>query len=246
MKRVTTNRKDQGLGKLKSGLESLVYFMNLDLDTTREEDVIEDPISWVHLPGMLRSARGKMKAKRLQSELRRDLMPLVNPTKEYDLLDEAFDLLDKLVTKIDKMNLRSHWVGMPVDEAGPGTLVILDRRWEVYKEIDRRSLRHSLYWNLIHSLESGELSSLKVCPECSRYFIQADARQGFCNHKCRIEFNNKQRLQTGYFKNRRQTIRRKSLSRARRLLREGKSLNEVSNETRLSLRVLKRAVLMRG
>ena len=104
------------------------------------------------------------------------------------------------------------------------------------------------YDMILEALKNNNLSLLKMCgnDNCLRFFVQVDARQGFCDAKCRYEFNNRQRSEKGYFSVRREKRKRSDLNKARRLLQTGKSVMQVVDETRLSKRILERAGLLRG
>jgi len=108
------------------------------------------------------------------------------------------------------------------------------------KEPEFVTARDYLYWVIRDALLAGVFDRLRICPQCKDFFVADDARQQFCSNEHRNEFNNQQRLKAGYFINRRKTERKRALSRARSLLRQGKLPNEIAKATKLSLRVLKR------
>lgn|SRR5262249_26981320 len=101
---------------------------------------------------------------------------------------------------------------------------------------------------LISALETGEFKRLRMCKrkECQKFFVAEDLRRDFCSDQCRNTFNNKQRLADNYFTNLRHNKRKRNIQKARRLLKEGKPLEEISMETRLSIRVLKQAGVIDG
>lgn len=105
--------------------------------------------------------------------------------------------------------------------------------------------REILYQILLDAFESGAIERLRTCPQCKIFFVAEDARQLFCSDEHRNEFNNQQRLKSGYFKDRRGGKRKRDLVRARKLLREGKSPAQIAKATGLSRRVLKREGIVR-
>ncbi len=118
-------------------------------------------------------------------------------------------------------------------------------RWVVRREIPSPSqMRKALYWIIDQALESGELLNLRQCPQCLRFFVAKDRRKAFCGDNCRKAFSNEQRLESGYFYKLRHAKRKRDLSKARRLLRDGKSIEEIIKETGLSQNVLKRQLLL--
>jgi hypothetical protein len=98
-----------------------------------------------------------------------------------------------------------------------------------------------MYQFILDAFESGAIARFRRCLHCKAFFVAEDARQQFCSDEHRNEFNNKQRLESGYFKKRRGKKRKEDLTHARKLMREGKSPAQIVKETKLSLRVLKRA-----
>jgi hypothetical protein len=100
--------------------------------------------------------------------------------------------------------------------------------------------RDDLYLKIRDSLQIGVFDRLRICPHCKRFFVAEDARQQFCSDEHRNEFNNKRRLESGWFKKNRRDKRKVQLAKARRLLREGKSATKIEKETGLSTRILKR------
>ena len=219
----------------------------------------------------------RQKAEQLQRRLKEDLLPIIAPTARPEPV-EAYKLVNRLVEKINKMNLKLEWAVVPAeyDFIGGGPrgkdldllelepeearekkrqylapmqkpLEMLGARWIVSERaslIESKNLMDYFYWTIINAMEHGELSKLKVCGECHNFFVQSDARQEFCSDKCRTNFNNKRRLAEGYFTAKRRENQRRELAKARRLLKDGKSPEEVAKHTRLSLRLLKREGLL--
>jgi len=101
--------------------------------------------------------------------------------------------------------------------------------------------REVLYEIVLRAFESGAIERLRTCPQCNAFFVAEDARQQFCSDEHRNEFNNKERLKSGYFSDLRRRTRALDLKKARALKRQGKSITEIQKKTGLSPRVLKRA-----
>lgn len=117
-------------------------------------------------------------------------------------------------------------------------------KWIIYRRsYDERSLRKWLYGILISILETGEFGNLRRCPQCRAFFFANDARKKFCGNNCKDDFNNKRRQKEGRFADTRIKSRRRKLIIARNLLKSGKSLYEVVEETELSERILMKAGL---
>jgi hypothetical protein len=131
---------------------------------------------------------------------------------------------------------------------GQKPLQLLGSQWIVSDRVGlvrTKDLGAYLWWVVMTEMERGELSRLRVCGQCSKFFVQADARQNFCSDDCRIEYNNKSRLKSGYYKERRQNDRAQELETARRLLKEGKSPEETARAVTLSVRILEQAGLVK-
>jgi hypothetical protein len=274
MIRITDSQTQYGVKEAQWGLTSLAYFLNLDLDTVKEEAFKEHFFLRVYLSSLLQRPKGRRAAKRLQADVRDHLLLLVGPKRQLSL-EEAYELLWGLVERVNKVLHTPRWAILPVDyelyadDAGktvtgshrleaeereeqsnylrPGQRVIqlLGYRWRVGLDYGGvGSLQGYVYSLIIHALEDAKLTQLKVCNKCQKFFAQADARQRFCSDQCRIESNNKRRLESGYFSALRHTKRERQLKRAYRLLKEGKPRAKVEKETGLSLRVLRREGLV--
>ena len=100
--------------------------------------------------------------------------------------------------------------------------------------------RDELYLKIRDAFQIGVFDRLRICPLCKKFFVADDARKQFCTDEHRNEFNNKRRLESGWFKKNRRDKRKVQLAKARRLQREGKSATQIAKETKLPLRVLKR------
>lgn len=119
--------------------------------------------------------------------------------------------------------------------------------WRLAPQIlDLSSVQKYIYGLVIRLLEDGELHRLRSCPQCQKFFVAEDRKREFCSESCRVKLGNKERLDSGYFTNLRHKKRRTALARARRLLQEGKPLEEIMKETRLSERILRKARFTEG
>jgi hypothetical protein len=126
-------------------------------------------------------------------------------------------------------------------------LNLLGYRWHFGRTLfgkptqkDHGFSREILYQIVLDAFRSGAIERLRTCPQCKVFFVAEDARQQFCSDEHRNEFNNKKRLESGYFSDLRRRARARELQKARELKRKGKSVTEIQKQTGLSLRVLKR------
>jgi hypothetical protein len=260
--------------KAKWGLESLAHFLSLDLDSVNKKDLEGYCLLQVYLGGDLERSQGRGAAKRLQAEVRQYLLPIVTPERQfsaeeaYKLLWSLVERVNKTLRtprwailpvdyelygddtgktitgsrrlEADEIEEESTYLRL-----GHRVITLLGYRWFVGLDpAGVGSLRDCVYAAIIGALESGELSRLRVCGECQKFFVQKDARQGFCSDECRIESNNRRRLESGYFSDLRHKKRERQLKKARRLLKEGKTAARVAEETGLPLRILRRGGLV--
>ena len=104
---------------------------------------------------------------------------------------------------------------------------LLDYGWyfgETLKAKDGVSgSREVIYHIILDAFKSGSIARFRACPHCKAFFVAEDARQQFCSDEHRNEFNNEQRLKSGYFTTLRHKVRTLDLKKARALKREGKS-----------------------
>ena len=123
----------------------------------------------------------------------------------------------------------------------PRLIELLGYKWFLgRKQREVGTARDYLYLIIRDALQNGVFDRLRMCPRCKKFFVADDARQRFCSNEHRNEFNNKKRLEEGYFKRLRKGKRRRELVRARKLQSEGESPTEIRKQTGLPLRVLKR------
>jgi hypothetical protein len=78
--------------------------------------------------------------------------------------------------------------------------------------------RDKLLWIAAAALKQGELSRLRICRYCRRYFAAKfrSAKRQFCLDQCRIDYWNERHLETGYHKKIRPKKKQHGLARARR------------------------------
>lgn len=116
-------------------------------------------------------------------------------------------------------------------------LNLLGHRWyfgETLKGDGAFGSRALMYHLILEAFKNGSIDRFRACPHCKAFFVADDARQQFCSDEHRNDFNNKQRLEAGYFNKRRRRIRL-ALSRARILAQEGVTRrNRKSNKTFLA------------
>jgi hypothetical protein len=203
------------------------------------------------------------KARRLQTKLKQELLPIIAPQDRPDV-EQAERRLSRLVARINKIGFRPTWSVDFIPERdleykpSPGTKVpqfpappllkILGGTWYVSRVPEllnhRIPLEHFLWWSVINSMENGELAKLKTCGVCQKCFLQEDVRQEFCSEKCRYDFHNNTRQEQGYFGQKRKQRRDLMLKKARALFRAGMSPTEVSTKTKLSAKLLRREGLL--
>ena len=75
------------------------------------------------------------------------------------------------------------------------------------------------------ALETGDVTRLKICRECGKFFVAVkDRKRGFCEGTtCKDDFHNRQKGRDDYYKNRRQKERKKAHKAASKLLVAGRA-----------------------
>src|SRR5262245_53603064 len=106
--RVTKSQTSHRVEMAKSRLVPLVHFLNLDPDTASEADV-EWYVEWyfplaIDLGGMLERPERRQEAKRIQTEVKQLLQPIVAPERQLSP-DEAHDRVYELIKRINKTPL---------------------------------------------------------------------------------------------------------------------------------------------
>lgn len=189
---------------------------------------------------------------KLQKEILGDLLPIVAPDR-IPSQEECYSALDGLVRKINQMGYKHRWIIRPLkkETAIPvyfwGTVVnIHGHRWMIERGMwTRPNLRKALYCVIAAVLDGGLIMKLRRCDSCKKFFVSEDPRREFCSSQCRNDYNNKRRLETGYFSELRHKKRQRDLAKARRLSQEGKSPTEMVKEIPgLTLRILRREGLV--
>jgi hypothetical protein len=110
-----------------------------------------------------------------------------------------------------------------------------------------KSSRELLYGIIADSLENGGFNRLRMCRECSKFFLGLDLKRKFCRDRCKDQFFNSKKAKEGKFKEYRQQRAKRNraqLKKARRLFFEGKSVASVIEDTGLSRRILEREGLL--
>jgi hypothetical protein len=253
---------------VKSSLELLATFLNFDFDTTdirAIKDIFRSSLAFQRFPK-------RNRCKDIQLSLRDDVLGVIENRKLSP--EDGYKFLYDLTKKINKMSLTLEWNVMPVDyefvgdreidlvpikpvEAtekirdylAPGQQVatLMGCRWIISERaslIKAESLKEYLYWAVIQALENGTLGQLQRCKHCNNLFVQADPRKEFCGQKCKDNFHNKKRLESGYFNKLRKQKMTRALARAKRLLRSSELPETVSKETGLSIGILRRKGLI--
>jgi hypothetical protein len=235
-----------------SYLDFLTRFVNFDFRSGDAREIKKFFRDW------LIEARfpPNQKARRLQTKLKQELLPIIAPKDRPDR-QKAEERLSRLVSRINKIVFRPTWSVEFIDESEdyepfpgeklpqfpvPPLLKILDGTWYVSKMPDlnhRGPLEDFLWWTVIRAMENGELAKLKTCGLCEKFFLQDDVRQEFCSEKCRYDFHNRTRQKQGYFGRKRKQTRDLKLKIAKSLLARGVSQSEVATKTKLSRRLFK-------
>jgi len=212
----------------------------------------------------------KKRANGIRAELRADLEPIIAGEKDNEVSPtEAWWRIHKLLEKINKIGSKAVWGVEPVDHewvgsAEDGELIpkeagdsgdttwfwtsrkmveLLGYKWFVGlqgHEVDGTFSRDQLYSYIRDAFQIGVFDRLRICRQCKNFFVAEDDRKQFCSNEHRNDFNNSQRLKSGYFSDLRHKARAQDLKKARALKREGKSATEIQKQTGLSLRILKR------
>src|SRR5262249_32852447 len=156
----------------------------------------------------LRNRDWRIAGKRLQEEIRLDLVPLIR-----ERADLGLNGLDNLLEKISHLNLHFRWYAESPHHRdsmrllGPERKVVKfgGRKFIVCRQLSTfGSFRELFYGVIAESLENGSLSRLRICPECHTIFVAGDLKRRFCDDSCKDEFHNKIRLKRGYFREWRQ------------------------------------------
>lgn len=182
----------------------------------------------------------------IQDEIRTLLTPVVSPVSPSHV-DQCGRSLETLVRRINRLDFKFRWESFPAGHLRHRgkVLKVGQTSWVVEERLAVADPSgRDIYADIASFLVSGEFSRLRLCPYCQKFFVAKQLRQKFCTHRCKDKFHNKQRLESGYFRENRHKKRKPKLKRACTLLREGKPMEDVVKETGLSLRILRRAGLV--
>src|SRR5262245_58745877 len=179
--------------------------------------------------------------------------------------------LGPLLIKLNNLTKRSEsasWQCRPLAQAKParGQAVLVLRRRDRKGELrmkrwvteflpfgETKTLEEWLYAVLGRALLTGELGKLRLCRLCAKYLVVKSAKQEVCR-ECKITFQNRRRIEQGYFRENRQINkemkeRRRRLARendaielARQLKREGHGFQQIKEQTKLPDRDINRVM----
>ena len=231
--------------KIDPTINRLINFLNFNFERYSEKRLKDARLNFCEL----RAPDWRIGGKRLQEEIRGDLIPLIRGQRDLGL-----DCLDSLLDKIRRLNLHFRWYAEPTQHQGSLRLLgperkvlkLAGRKFIVCRQLSTfESLRELFYGVIAESLENGSFSRLRICPECHRALVADHPKRQFCeNKKCKDSFHNRERLESGYFRENRKLRRNKQLKAARRLRLQGKGFSIIQKKTGLSRRILEREGLV--
>ncbi len=118
---------------------------------------------------------------------------------------------------------------------------IIGEKFVVARQVSyAKGFRELFYGIIAESLESGSFTRVRMCLECGKFFIAEDLKRKFCSDRCKDQFFNAKKD----FKKARHMLREKRVKTARRLLKEGRGLASVMDETGLSQGILRKNGLL--
>jgi len=196
-------QREKKISTVVSGLNDLASFLNFNFNSERQDWQKHTHPLFLLLwrPGAL----GIQEVKKLQAELKKDLLPLVAPEPwQMGGLDAHSE---RLIEKINSLRLVNAWDIEPWDAAflrqyhPPGWETYIDNlkqpirpfervvkiggfNWLLRKSQTGDSIRARLYRVVVEALETGELVRLKKCDECIRFFVAKDPRLNVCSEGC--------------------------------------------------------------
>jgi hypothetical protein len=159
----------------------------------------------------------------LQTEILENIVPIIAPERKLTR-KEVQELVERLVDKINDMDLRPQWQVKEFEEGDPRPVTgkVIDVQgysWAIIRHTQfstrpkEQVVRNILYSLIAFALEMGKLTDLRKCGACDRIFVIYDVRRKFCSDDCRTAFNNKRRLNAGYFADLRKKKRDRALLR---------------------------------
>jgi len=231
-------------GKIDPTINRLINFLNFNFERCSEKRLKDARLNFYEL----RAPDWRIAGKRLQEEIRVDLIPLIRGQPDLGL-----DCLDSLLDKISRLNLHFRWYAESTQHQGSmrrslgleqKVLKLARQKFIVCRQPSTfKSFRELFYGVVAESLENGFFSRLRICPECQRVFVAEDPKRRFCeNKKCKDAFHNRERLESGYFPKYRKLRRNRQLNAARKLRGKGSSI--IQEKTGLSRRILEREGLI--
>jgi hypothetical protein len=230
--------------KIDPTIKRLIDFLNFNFERYSEKRLKDARLNSCEL----RAPDWRIAGKRLQKEIRDDLIPLISGR------DIGLDCLDSILDKASQLNLHFRWYAESTQyqesmrslRPERRVLKLAGQKFIVRRQLTTfESFRELFYGVIAESLENGSFSRLKICPECHRTFVPEDPKRRFCeNKKCKDSFHNRERLERGYFRKTRKLRRDKQLKAARGLRLQGKGFSIIQEKTGLSRRILEREGLV--
>lgn len=206
----------------------------------------------------------RLDAKKVQDELSVDLRRIASSTPEVDE-DLIFGLIEKIQKSISDAGvwvrtLPAHMTVPKRPKRKPSDLAdypefamgnfLIDRYigrvpycglvFEVWGHSGGHP-REVAYNLLGRAIEENCLMDLKRCDQCQNLYVRGKFNQKFCSPECKNSGNNKEKKEKKYMQTRRENQRGKKLQKARKLLKEGKSIFSIVEAVGLSERILRKA-----
>ena len=133
------------------------------------------------------------KAKELRKEILGDILPIISPERKLSR-EEVQSLLERLVEKINSLNLRPEWRAERFRPGDPEpvwgrTAKIQGYRWAIIRLAKfkpgriEEAMKNVLYMIIAAALESGKLTELRKCEACNKIFVIDDPRRKFCREE---------------------------------------------------------------
>jgi hypothetical protein len=129
--------------------------------------------------------------------------------------------------------------------------------FDQFELIHIKGIENFFFWLLRENLRTNDFVRIKLCQgynggsgrweKCGKFFLDAGEAKPkkYCSKDCKTGYHNKKSLERKSFADYRQKRRNKMIAMARRLKREGKSIDEIVEKTELSRRKLKDARLFK-
>ena len=114
---------------------------------------------------------------------------------------------------------------------------LMGHQWRILEVSEDRAIVHmaAVFYK---ALGDGSVSRLRICPECEKYCRQVSSKRRYCSDVCRYAARNRKNVESGYQAKQRKTRRDKKVAQAMRMKREGRSFEEIQQETGLGPRIL--------